>query len=102
VIPAAPALTVVAKIAPRLINAPASTASTNKLTPSSAAFFTPICSAFAAISAGSSASMRISLLGVIAHTPKRKADFSDTYLIGLCNLWAVANVRARADGCHKR
>ena len=52
-----PALTVVAKIAPSAMNAPANTASANMFTHFKFALRTPNCSAFAAMSAGNKASI---------------------------------------------
>src|SRR6516164_664779 len=82
--PAVPATTVLENTAPSAMNAPASTASTNTLAASMPAFLTPIASAFAAISAGSSesictrpsgagASMSI-LLEQLQHTLPRVVD----------------------------
>ncbi len=62
--PAVPAVTVVAKTAPRAINAPARTASKNVLMASMFALFNPTCSALTAIAGGSRAS-KVGSVGVV-------------------------------------
>jgi hypothetical protein len=74
--PTAPAVTVVAKTAPRAMKAPASTASTNVLTGSMAALRTPICSALAAISAGIRASSEAEVPRLLVMVHRRSGGLS--------------------------
>src|SRR5262249_9529073 len=71
--PEVPAVTVVEKTAPRAMNAPANTPSTNILVGSMLAFLTPISSALTAISAGNNeSSWNLSWRGI--GEPSRTSD----------------------------